>query len=98
MRHLAPLAVLAIAVCGPVSANPMVTNVPSDPVIIQSPFPAGFNDGPKYTPREWLAKLRRQCKSDDASDRMACNRGLAALKKGHAELLTRRATENTVAD
>jgi hypothetical protein len=98
MGRFAPLAMLAFAVCSPVSANPLVTNVPSDPVIIQSPFPAGFNDGPKYTPREWLAKLRRQCKSDDASDRTACKSGLVALKKGHAELLTRRAAENIVAD
>ena len=98
MRRLAPLAVLAIAVCGPVSANPLVTNVPSDPVIIQSPFPVQAIDGPQYTPREWLAKLRRQCKSSDAFDKSQCDRGLAALKKGHAELLTRRAAESIVAD
>lgn len=98
MRRFTPFAVVAIAICGPVLANPMVTNVPSDPVNIQSPNAVQEIGGSQYTPREWLAKLRRQCKSDNAVDKSQCDRGLAALKKGHAELLARRAAESVVAD
>lgn len=90
--------ILAVSLCGPALANPMVTNVPSDPVIIQSPFPAGFNDGPRFTPTEWLAKLRRQCKSDSRSDQQRCADGLAVLRKGHEELLYRRAAAAAATD
>jgi hypothetical protein len=90
--------ILAFSIAGSASANPMVSNIPSDPVIIQSPFPAGFSDGPQYTPREWLAKLRRQCKSDNRYDQQRCTEGLAFLRKGHQELLYRRAAAATATD
>ena len=98
MRTFVATFILAVSICGPVSANPMVTNVPSDPVIIQSPFPAGFSDGPQYTPREWLAKLRRQCKSDNRYDKQRCADGLAVLRKGHEQLLYRRAASAATTD
>lgn len=97
MRRLSVLAILAIAVCGPVSANPMVDSPYSDPGSIQPPFAAEFG-GPQYTPREWLSKLRRQCKSTDSYDKKQCAHGLAVLKKGHAELMARRAAQGVIAD
>jgi hypothetical protein len=98
MRRVSVVAILAIAVCGPLWANPMVSNAYSDPVGIQSPNSLAEIGGTELTPREWLAKLRRQCKSDESSDQIACDHGLAALKKGHAELLARRAAQRVVAD
>lgn len=98
MRMLVAGTVLALSLGSIAVANPMVTNVPSDPPYIANPSANMYDGGPMFSAREVLSKLRRVCSSRNTTDKRACSRGMAVLKRGQLELQTRRAAESAVTD
>lgn len=98
MRNFVATLILAVSIAAPASANPMVTNIPSDPPYIADPLAYVYAGEPRYSATQVLAKLRAVCSSRNTTDKRACSRGMAVLKGAHSEMVTRRAAQSAVAD
>ena len=98
MRVFAAGVILAFSSSSAGLANPMVNSFPGDPPYIANPSTYLYEFGPTYSAREVLAKLRRVCSSNNSTDKRACSRGMAVLKRGYVELQTRRAAESAITD